>query len=379
MDASKHRFETLAVHAGRVVEPHSGAVTPSITLATTFERGADGNYPGGHVYTRASNPNRDALEAAFCALEGGLAALAFSSGQAAAAAVFQSLASGDHVILPADLYHGTRYLVRDVLGRWGLTADFVDLRDLPAVKAALRPTTRLLWAETPSNPQLRIADLAALSGIAHGHGALFAVDNTWATPLLQRPLEHGADIVMHSTTKYFGGHSDVLGGALILREASDDPLVQRLRAIQRLSGGVPSPFDCWLLLRSIPTMPARVRLQSESAGRIATFLAAQPSVQVVNYPGLATHPNHDVATRQMSGFGAMLSFEMLGGEPVAMAVAARVQLITRATSLGGVETLIEHRASVEGPDTPTPRNLLRLSVGLEHVDDLIEDLRAALS
>ena len=378
MDSSKHRFETLAVHAGRAADPHSGAVTPSITLATTFERGADGGYPSGHVYTRAGNPNRDALEAAFAALEGGATALAFGSGQAATAAVLQSLATGDHVILPSDLYHGTRYLVRDVLARWGLAADFVDLRDLDALRAVLRPATRLIWAETPSNPQLRIADLAAIAGVAQKHGALFAVDNTWATPLLQRPLEFGADIVMHSTTKYFGGHSDVLGGALILREAPGGPLAERLRAIQRLSGGVPSPFDCWLLLRSIPTMPARVRLQSESAGRIATFLAAHPRVPVVNYPGLATHPNHDVAARQMSGFGAMLSFEVHGGEAGAMAVAAAVKLITRATSLGGVETLIEHRASVEGPDTVTPRNLLRLSVGLEHAEDLIDDLRVAL-
>ena len=378
MGSSKHRFETLAVHAGRAADPHSGAVTPSITLATTFERGADGSFPGGHVYTRTSNPNRDALEAAFAALESGATALAFGSGQAATAAVLQSLATGDHVILPSDLYHGTRYLVRDVLARWGLAADFVDLRDLDALRAVLRPATRLIWAETPSNPQLRIADLAAIAGVAQKHSALFAVDNTWATPLLQRPLEFGADIVMHSTTKYFGGHSDVLGGALILREAPGGPLAERLRAIQRLSGGVPSPFDCWLLLRSIPTMPARVRLQSESAGRIATFLAAHPRVPVVNYPGLATHPNHDVAARQMSGFGAMLSFEVHGGEAGAMAVAAAVKLITRATSLGGVETLIEHRASVEGPDTVTPRNLLRLSVGLEHAEDLIDDLRVAL-
>ncbi len=378
MDSPKHRFETLAVHAGRAADPHHGAVTPSITLATTFERGADGSFPGGHVYTRSSNPNRDALEAALAALEGGATALAFGSGQAATAAVLQSLATGDHVILPSDLYHGTRYLVRDVLARWGLAADFVDLRDLEALRAALRPATRLIWAETPSNPQLRIADLAAIAGIARQHGALFAVDNTWATPLLQRPLEFGADLVMHSTTKYFGGHSDVLGGALILRETPNGALAERLRAIQRLSGGVPSPFDCWLLLRSIPTMPARVRLQSESAGRVAAFLAGHPRVEVVNYPGLATHPNHDVAARQMHGFGAMLSFEVRGGEAGAMAVAAAVRLITRATSLGGVETLIEHRASVEGPDTATPRNLLRLSVGLEHVEDLIEDLSDAL-
>ena len=377
MDPSKHRFETLAVHAGRKVESHTGAVTPSITLATTFERGADGSFPGGHVYTRTSNPNRAALEEAFAALEGGAAALAFGSGQAAAAAVFQSLATGDHIVLPSDLYHGTRYLVRDVLARWGLAADFVDLRDLAALQSSLRPTTRLIWAETPSNPQLRIADIAALGEIARKHGALFAVDNTWATPLLQRPLELGADVVMHSTTKYFGGHSDVLGGALVLREP-ESALAERLRTIQKLSGGVPSPFDCWLLLRSIPTMPARVRAQTESAGRVAEFLAGQAAIEAVNYPGLASHPGHEIARRQMRGFGAMLSFEVRGGEPAAMAVAAGVHLITRATSLGGIETLIEHRASVEGPDTQTPRNLLRLSVGLEHPDDLIEDLREAL-
>ncbi|OAI43458.1 cystathionine gamma-synthase [Verrucomicrobia bacterium SCGC AG-212-E04] len=378
MDSTKHRFETLAVHAGRVPDPHTGAVTQPITLATTFQRGADGSFPGGHVYTRTSNPNRDALEAAYAALEGGTTALAFSSGQAATAAVLQSLSSGDHVILTSDLYHGTRYLIGDVLARWGLAADFIDLQDQAALLAALRPTTRLIWAETPSNPQLRIADLAAISAVAKAHGALFAVDNTWATPLLQRPLDFGADVVMHSATKYFGGHSDVLGGALILREAADTPLAEKLRASQRLAGGVPSPFDCWLLLRSIPTMPARVRLQTESAGRIAEFLAQHPRVERVNYPGLSTHPLHDVAARQMRGFGGMLSFEVRGGEAAAMAVAAKVQLITRATSLGGVETLIEHRASVEGPDTVTPRNLLRFSVGLEHVEDLIDDLDRAL-
>src|SRR5262249_48021174 len=246
---------------------------------------------------------------------GGATAFAFGSGQAAAAAVFQSLSSGDHVILPSDLYHGTRYLVRDVFSRWGLGADFLDLRELAALKSALRPNTKLIWAETPSNPQLRIADIAALGDIARSHGALFAVDNTWATPLLQRPLALGADIVMHSTTKYFGGHSDVLGGALILRDGPDSPLAQRIGKIQKLSGRVPSPFDCWLLLRSIPTMPARVRIQTENAGRIAEFLAKHAAVDRVNYPGLASHPGHAIAAKQMRGFGAMLSFEVRGGEP----------------------------------------------------------------
>ncbi len=374
-----HHFDTLAVHAGRESDPRTGAVTPSIVPSTTFERAPDGSFPSGNTYTRAGNPNRDALERALAALEGGATALAFASGQAATAAVLQSLSSGDHVVLGEDLYHGTRYLLRDVLARWGLEADFVDLRDLSAVRQAIRFNTKLLWAETPSNPQLRICDLAALADLAHAHGALLAVDNTWATPLLQRPLELGADIVMHSTTKYFGGHSDVLGGALIVNEAESGALASRLRASQRLGGGVPSPFDCWLLLRSIPTMPARLRGAMETAGQLAAFLSAHPRVEIVHYPGLASHPGHEIAARQMRGFGAMLSLQVKGGESEAVAAAGRLQLITRATSLGGVESTIEHRASIEGPETLTPSNLLRLSVGLEHAGDLQADLEQALA
>jgi cystathionine gamma-synthase len=372
------KLETLAVHAGRAVDAGTGAVTPSITLSTTFERAADGSYPHDHVYTRSSNPNRQALEIALAALEGGALALAFASGQAAVAAVLQSLAAGDHVLLADDLYHGTRHLVKEVLARWGLQADFVDMRDFAAVEKQMRPNTRLLWAETPSNPRLNIVDIARLADIAHAGGALFAVDNTWATPVWQRPLELGADVVMHSTTKYFGGHSDVLGGCLVLNNAESD-LAQKLQSIQKLSGAVPSPFDCWLLLRSLPTMPLRVRAQSATAAQVAAFLHQHPRVAVTHYPGLPSHPNHDVAARQMcGGFGAMISIEVKGGAAEAMAVAAKVQLFTRATSLGGIESLIEHRASVEGPDTPTPPNLLRISIGLEHVDDLIADLAQAL-
>ncbi len=374
---SSHHFETLAVHAGREVEPHTGAVTPSITLATTFERAQDGSFPSGNTYTRAGNPNRDALERALATLEGGGAALAFASGQGATAALLQSLSAGDHIVMGEDLYHGSRYLMTEVLSRWGLAVDFVDLRDLGALREAMQLTTALVWAETPSNPQLRIADLAALADIAHARGALFAVDNTWATPLLQRPLELGADVVMHSTTKYFGGHSDVLGGALVVREGEKAALTQKLRAIQKLSGAVPSPFDCWLLLRSIPTLPVRMRVAMESAARIAEFLASHSAVERVHYPGLASHPGHEIASRQMSGFGAMLSFEVAGGEAAAMKLASRLRLITRATSLGGVESTIEHRRSIEGPDSVTPGGLLRLSVGLEHADDLIADLRDA--
>ncbi len=372
------QLETLAVHAGRPPEPHTGAITPAISLSTTFERAADGSESHGYTYTRSDNPNRRAWEEALAVLEGGKTGLAFASGLAAIGALLQTLSAGAHVLLPADLYHGTRHLALDIWQRWGLAVDLVDMRSLEQVAAALRPTTRLLWLETPSNPQLDILDIQALAQLAQAAGALCAVDNTWATPIWQRPLALGADVVMHSATKYLGGHSDVLGGALVLRDGPDSPLTQQLRAVQSLSGAVPSPFDCWLLLRSLPTLPVRVRAQTESAGRLAVFLHHHPRVHRVNYPGLPTHPGHALARRQMQGFGAMLSFEVEGGAPAALAVAGRVGLWTRATSLGGVESLIEHRASVEGPDSPTPAGLLRLSVGLEHVQDLLADLAQAL-
>ncbi|HVU15099.1 MAG TPA: aminotransferase class V-fold PLP-dependent enzyme, partial [Phototrophicaceae bacterium] len=270
------KLETLAVHSGRAVEPGTSAVTPSITLSTTFERAADGSYPSGHVYTRSSNPNRDALELALATLEGGAAGLAFASGQAAASAVLQTLSPGAHVILPDDLYHGMRNLVKNVLTHWGLLADFVDMRDPANVERAIRPQTKLIWVETPSNPQLKIVDIARVTEIAHKAGALCAVDNTWATPIWQRPLDLGADMVMHATTKYLGGHSDVLGGALVLREAA---LEAPLRTLQILGGAVPSPFDCWLILRSLPTLPIRVREQTATAGKIAQFLSEHPNVE----------------------------------------------------------------------------------------------------
>jgi cystathionine gamma-synthase len=373
------KLETQAVHGGRRVESGTSAVTPSIALSTTFERAPDGSFPNQHIYTRSSNPNRDALEEALFTLEGGTAAMAFASGQAATSAVLQSLSTGDHVLMPNDLYHGTRYLVTTVLARWGLAADFIDMSTLETIRSALRPNTKLIWIETPSNPQLKITDIAAVAHIAHEAGALCAVDNTWATPILQRPLALGADLVMHSTTKYIGGHSDVLGGCVVTGANTDPALVERIRTSQTLGGAVPSPFDCWLLLRSIPTLPLRVRAQSESAAKIAAFLHQHPAVERVHYPGLPTHPGHEIARQQMTGFGAMLSFQVRGDQADAMTTAAKVQLFTRATSLGGIESLIEHRASIEGPQTVTPANLLRVSVGLEHVDDLIEDLARALA
>lgn len=370
------KLETQLVHVGRHVEAGTRAVTPSITLATTFEREADGSY-AGDGYTRISNPNRRNLETALATLEGAATAFAFGSGQAAAAALFQALSAGDHVILPSDLYHGVRYLVTDILARWALHADFVDMRDPENVQRALKPNTRLVWVETPSNPSLQIADVARIAAIAHQTGALCAVDNTWATPIWQKPLDLGADVVLHSTTKYLSGHSDTLGGALMLREGLPE-LAGRISTIQKLSGAVPSPFDCWLLLRSLPTLALRVRAQTETAGQVARFLHDHPQVEHVNYPGLPTHSGHEVAARQMRGFGGMLSFQVRGDQAAALAVTAKTQLFTRATSLGGIESLIEHRASVEGPATKTPTNLLRMSIGLEHADDLIADLTQAL-
>ena len=370
------RFETLAVHAGREIDTGSSAVMPPIVLSTTFERNADGSYPHDYVYTRTANPNRAALEQCLRELEGGQAAAAFSSGQAATMSVLQALRRGDHVIIPNDVYFGTRLLATDVLGQWGLAVTAVDMTDLRNVSAAVQDNTRLIWVETPSNPQLKITDIAGAAAIAHEAGARCVVDNTWPSPAGQSPLRLGADLVMHATTKYLGGHSDLLGGAVIAHEADD--FFERIRTIQHIGGAVPSPFDCWLLLRSVSTLPYRMRAHTENAQRVAAFLAAHLRGDEVHYPGLPQHPGHDIAAAQMHLFGGMLSIQVDGGMQEAMEVAARLRLFTRATSLGGVESLIEHRASVEGPDSPTPQNLLRISVGLEHVDDLIEDLTQAL-
>ena len=371
------RFETLAVHSGSEVDAATGAVTPPIHLSTTFQRDEDGSYPHGYVYSRYANPNRAALERSLALLDGGAVAAAFASGQAATASCFQALSPGDHVVLPADAYFGTGKLLRDIFGPWGLEHTLADMRDPARVAAAMRPTTRLVWVETPSNPLLQITDIAAVAEVAHAGGARLACDNTWATPALSRPLELGADLVMHATTKYLGGHSDVLGGALVSRTA--DEFFERVLAVQRVAGAVAAPFDCWLVTRGIRTLPYRVRAQSETAGLLAAFLARHPAVSAVHYPGLASHPGHEIAARQMSRFGAMLSIQVAGGRDRAMAVAAACRLFTRATSLGGPESLIEHRASNEGPDSATPQDLLRISVGLEHADDLIEDLDQALS
>jgi cystathionine gamma-synthase len=370
------RIETLAVHAGHQPDPATGAVSPPIHLSTTFAREPDGTLPHGFVYARSDNPTRRELERSLAALEGGATALAFASGMAATAAVFQSLLPGDHVIAPRDAYYGTGKLLREVMAGWGLLSTLVDMTDPAAVAAAVTPQTRLIWIETPSNPTLAVTDVARISAIARAAGAHCVCDNTWATPVLQRPLGLGCDLVMHSTTKYLGGHSDLTGGALVAPAEND--WTARLRTLQALGGAVPSGFDCWLLMRGIRSLPWRMRGHCENAAAVAGFLARHEAVDVVHYPGLAGDPGHAVAARQMAGFGGMVSVQVKGGAEAALEVVRRVQLFTRATSLGGTESLIEHRASVEGPESRTPPGLLRLSIGLEHAEDLVEDLDQAL-
>jgi len=370
------KIETKAIHLGHEVDSLTGAISPPLYLSTTFERDPDGSYPRGHIYTRLSNPNRDALEGCLAGLEGGEGAIAFASGLAAIMNVFQALSPGDHVIASQDLYHGTTHILQDIFEPWGLKVSFIDVTDFAQVEGAIRPNTKLIFLETPSNPLLKITDISAVAAIAHGVGALCVCDNTWATPILQRPLELGADIVVHSTTKYFGGHSDVLGGVVISKVK--DAFFDRIRMLQQIGGAVPAPFDCWLVLRGIQTLSCRMKNHSENAFAIAKFLKDHPNVEQVYYPGLADHPGHDIVLRQMSQFGGMLSFQVTGDKQEALAFTGRLKIIRRATSLGGVESLIEHRASIEGPHSKTPDNLLRFSVGLENIDDLLSDLDDAL-
>jgi cystathionine gamma-synthase len=379
MDAKMNdrRIETVAVHAGLHVDPGTGAVTPAIHPSTTFEREVDGSYPRGFLYSRNSTPNRAALEECLTALEGGQDAAAFASASAATAAILLSLEPGDHVVAPMDAYHGTLRLLRETFARWKLDTTFVDMTDAGAARAAIRTNTRLVWVETPSNPLWKVTDIAAVGEIARRAGVLYVCDNTTATPVLQSPFELGADLVLHATTKYLGGHSDVLGGAVVAR--TRDAMFERIRAVQASGGAVPSPFDCWLVLRGIRTLPYRMRAHSENALKVATFLHGHARVEAVHYPGLPTHPAHDVARRQMTAFGGMLSVQVRGDQARAMQVAAKLRVFTRATSFGGTESLVEHRASIEGAGTRTPENLLRLSIGLEHPDDLIDDLDQALA
>ncbi len=371
------QIETQAIHAGRVADPATGAVIPPIHLSTTFERAADGGYPHGYIYTRLDNPNRQALEECLRSLEDGSAAALFASGSAATVAIFQALQPGDHVLIPQDAYFGTQQIADHLFRPWHLQITSVDMSDLSQVQQAIQPNTRLIWIETPSNPLLKLTDIEAVAQLAHAANAICTCDNTWATPIVQQPLNLGADLVLHSTTKYLGGHGDVLGGAVITQAESE--FWDRIRTIQRMGGAVPSPFECWLTLRGIQTLPCRMRVHSENALQIAQFLHDHDRVEAVHYPGLNHHPQADRVQRQMRAPGGMLSFQVRGDRATAFQVASRLQIITQATSLGSVESLIEHRASIEGPGSKTPDNLLRLSVGLEHVEDLIEDLDQALS
>jgi len=369
--------ETLAARAGTRPDTETGAVTPPIHLATTFERDPDGGYPRGYVYARDDQPTRHLFEEAIAGLEGGVAGAAFASGMAAVAAVFSTLRPGDHVLLPKDVYHGVRTLMRTRFEPWGLRVTEVDPASPAALDAAATPDTRMVWIETPSNPLLRITDIDMVAAWARTRGILCVVDGTWTTPLLQRPLDQGADLVVHSVTKYIGGHSDVLGGVVIASDAART-VFDRIRLEQKAAGAAMDPFSAWLSLRGLRSLGARLERQCGTASRLADVLSRHPAVSLVHYPGLATDPGHAAAARQMRRFGGMLSFRLHGGEAAALAVAASVDLFTRATSLGGTESLIEHRASVEAQPSPTPRDLLRVSVGLEHPDDLVADLVRAL-
>jgi len=367
------KIETIAIQAGRDMSDDIGAVMPAIHPTTTYLRGNN----AGYFYSRIDNPNRRSLESCLAELENGTDAIAFASGMAASNAVFQAMSSGDHLLLADDTYFGVRELVMDIFSRWGLEYTLVDMTDLDAVRTAIRPHTRLIWAETPSNPMLKITDIAALAEISRTAGIKLVVDGTWTTAILQKPLDLGADFVVHSSTKYLGGHSDLTGGILISLETCE--LTEKIRKIQGTGGAVPSAFDCWLLLRGIRTLAYRIRGHCANAARVAEFLYEHPQVQTVHYPGLPGHPGHDIARQQMQDFGGMLSVQVKGGSDQAATVAVSTKLFTEATSLGGVESLIEHRAPVEGPHSTTPGDLLRISVGLEHPDDLIEDLDQALA
>jgi len=376
-----HSFETLAIHAGQAPEAVTGAVVPPIFATTTFKQDAVGSPRQGYEYSRSGNPTRRALEECLAALESGEHGFAFPSGLAAEDTLLRTICGpGDHVVIPNDAYGGTYRLFARVAERWGLRWTAAAVHDLDAAAAAITSATRAVWVETPTNPLLHIADIAALAELAHGAGARLVVDNTFASPYLQRPLELGADVVMHSTTKYCGGHSDVLGGALVVR---DPALAEELAYNQNAVGAVAGPFDAWLTLRGLKTLAVRMERHCDNAEKVAAFLSAQPQLSAVIYPGLPGHPEHPLAARQMRRFGGMVSFRVAAGEAAAVEFCNRVRLFTLAESLGGVESLIEHpgrmtHASAAGSPLEVPSDLVRLSVGIEAVDDLIADLAQAL-
>ncbi|HYM32889.1 MAG TPA: aminotransferase class I/II-fold pyridoxal phosphate-dependent enzyme [Candidatus Cybelea sp.] len=375
----KQRPETLAAQALGWIEPAFAGVVPPIHLSTTYERAADGSYPLGRSYARDQNPSFDQAEALLATLEGGQHALLFASGMAAATAAFLALAPGDHVLAPKVMYWALRKWLLEYATGWGLAVDFFDNADLADLRKKLRPgASKLVWLETPANPTWAVTDIAAATAIAHEAGARLAVDSTVATPVLTRPIEHGADLVMHSATKYLNGHSDVVAGALIA--AKDDAWWRRIRYVRSANGAILGPVEAWLLLRGMRTLYVRVHAASDAALRFARHFAGDGRLVAVLYPGLQEDPGHAVATRQMQGgFGGMISIRVKGGEAAAMRTAAALKVFKRATSLGGVESLVEHRASIEGPTSPVPPDLLRLSIGLEAPEDLIADMDQALS
>ncbi|SNR90280.1 cystathionine gamma-synthase [Blastococcus mobilis] len=374
-------FNTRAIHAGQEPDPATGAVIVPVHLTTTYKQDGVGGLRGGYEYSRSANPTRTALQEALAALEQGTSGMAFASGLAAEDTLLRTVCEpGSHIVLGGDAYGGTFRLISRVASRWGVEHTPADLNDLDALRAVMRPTTRVIWCETPTNPLLNIADIARLAEFAHEHGALLVVDNTFASPYLQQPLTLGADVVVHSTTKYLGGHSDVVGGALVTADAH---LAEQLAYHQNAMGAVAGPFDAWLVLRGLKTLGVRMDRHQANAARIAEFLVDRPDVAAVLYPGLPDHPGHEIAARQMSGFGGMLSFRLTGGEEQALKVCERAQLFTLAESLGGVESLIEHpgrmtHASAAGSPLEVPADLVRLSVGIEDVDDLLADLEQAL-
>jgi cystathionine gamma-synthase len=373
----KPKFETLAIKSTENQFIESSPVSTPIFLSSTYKRNADGSYNNDFVYSRNNNPNRAIVEKSIAALENGEYCFAFSSGMAAVSAIFQSLKCGDHVLIPDDIYFTIKKLLEKVFKNWNLSYDLVDMSDLKKVEIAIKPNTALIWVESPSNPQLKISDIESISKMARQNNALCAVDNTWATPVFQNPLALGADIVAHSTTKYFGGHSDVLGGAVVL---NNKILAEKIQNIQLLSGAVPAPFDCWLISRGIQTLHLRVSKQSENAFKLAQYFEKHPKIEKVLYPGLKSHPQHVLALKQQkNGFGAMLSVLIKATVAQTIEISTRLEYFTRATSLGGVESLVEHRKSVEGENSPTPNNLLRISAGIENIDDLIADWEQALA
>lgn len=368
--------DTQAIHAAMEVANQVSDIVPPVHRSTVYEIDKEGRSEDDWHYTRLENPNRVQWEHVLKVLEEGEAAAAFSSGVAAASAVLQALRPGDHILIPEDVYAGNRRLVQEVLQPWGLEADFISMTDIENIEQHLKENTQLIWVETPSNPMMNIMDIEAISNLAHDNDAVVCVDNTWPTPVNQLPLNLGADLVVHSTTKYFGGHSDILGGAVVTKQENE--FFEKLRVVQRIGGAVPSPDDCWLLARSTRTLPYRMRGHNENGMKLARYLQDHPKVEKVYYPGLSSHEGYEVAQRQMNGYGGMISFLIDGNRDQAVDIIGRAKLISRATSLGGVESTWEHRRSSEGPDSQTPENLIRISVGLEHPDDLLEDLEYAL-